>query len=40
MSEQALQERGAEGMLSELPLERSFRGWKENMHAQISHIDL
>lgn len=40
MSEQALQEGGAEGMLSELPLERSFRGCKENMHAQISHIDL
>lgn len=40
MSEQALQEGGVEGKLPELSLERSFRGWKENMHAQISHIDL
>lgn len=32
--------RGAEGTLPELPLERSFRGWKENVHAQISNIDL
>lgn len=40
MSEQALQVEGAEGMPPEQSLERSLRGWKENMHAQISHIDL